>query len=94
MITVTGLDWQRQAACAGRWDLFFAEEAEYPHEREAREAEAKALCAGCPVSRPCLEYRLSFESQADDGLWSGLGPAERANMRRNMLRSKTGKAAV
>ena len=30
---------------------------------------ARAICADCPVSRPCLEYAL--ENKIDHGVWGG-----------------------
>jgi WhiB family redox-sensing transcriptional regulator len=37
-------------------------------------AEAKAICAGCPVRRQCLEFALRTRPQA---IWGGLTELER-----------------
>jgi WhiB family redox-sensing transcriptional regulator len=37
-------------------------------------AEAKVICAACPVRRPCLEFALRTRSQ---GIWGGLTELER-----------------
>ncbi|PZG15887.1 WhiB family transcriptional regulator [Nonomuraea aridisoli] len=38
--------------------------------REAREAQAKAVCAGCPARAACLAYALAIRPEA--GVWAGL----------------------
>lgn len=43
-------------------------------------AAAKAVCAGCAVRKPCLDYAL--ESRQDAGVWGGLSEEERARLRR------------
>lgn len=88
------LRWQRRAACHGKADLFFGPEIERPDVRQEREAEAKAICAGCPVRLPCLKYRLGVEHQLDAGIWAGYDELERRQMRRNMLRAQRGKAVA
>ena len=93
-MTAPDLRWQRHAACRGRAELFFGPEIEHPDARRAREAEAKAICAECPVLRRCLSYRLGIEQQLDGGIWAGYGELERRQMRRNMLRAQRGKAVA
>jgi WhiB family transcriptional regulator, redox-sensing transcriptional regulator len=44
------------------------------HER-GREAEAVAVCQGCPVRQQCLSYAL--EQRLDYGVWGGHAAAER-----------------
>jgi WhiB family redox-sensing transcriptional regulator len=39
------------------------------------EAQAKELCAACPVQRECLEY--ANDNEEPDGIWGGLTPIER-----------------
>lgn len=92
-MSITDLRWQRWAACRGMAVLFFAPEVEHPDVRQAREASAKAICAGCPVRLRCLLYRLSTEQQLDGGVWGGKDENERRQMRRNMLRAQRGWAA-
>jgi WhiB family redox-sensing transcriptional regulator len=36
---------------------------------------ARKICAGCPVSEPCLEYAL--ENRIDHGVWGGCSERER-----------------
>ena len=40
---------------------------------------AKAICAGCVVSRECLRYAL--ENRQDHGVWGGTSEEERKLMR-------------
>lgn len=53
-------EWRDHAACAGRdaetVNLFFPE-------RGHSAREAKAICATCPVWRPCLEYALAHHDR-------------------------------
>ncbi|MFD1930473.1 MULTISPECIES: WhiB family transcriptional regulator [Nonomuraea] len=36
---------------------------------------AKAICHGCPVRQPCLDYAIA--TRQADGVWGGTGPDER-----------------
>jgi WhiB family redox-sensing transcriptional regulator len=56
-------------------DLFFGSDREFVTARQKREAEAKAVCAGCPVRDACLAYAL--DSGQDYGIWGGLTEDER-----------------
>lgn len=59
------------AACANADPLlFFAPEGEAVKDRKAREAQARAVCARCPVIRDCLEWAMS--AGVDDGIWGGV----------------------
>jgi WhiB family redox-sensing transcriptional regulator len=60
--------------------LFFGPDAEFVSARRDREAEAKAICAGCPVRLECLAYAL--DSGEAYGVWGGLSEDERRAMRR------------
>lgn len=49
-----------------------------PSEREtAKERTAKAVCQGCPIRRPCLEYAIMTDSI---GIWAGSNYSERQLM--------------
>lgn len=66
--------WHRQAACRGAGpELFF------PANGEPSEA-ARAICAGCPVRRPCTDTAMA--DAALWGVWGGLGERERRRLRR------------
>lgn len=69
--------WQLRAACRGPESaLFFPpSHAEAKIDRDARERRAKAVCAGCPVRRQCLDYALRIGEQ--HGIWGGLTEVER-----------------
>ncbi|MFE3452429.1 WhiB family transcriptional regulator [Nonomuraea sp. NPDC059194] len=77
--------WQNAAACRGEplW-LFFGSAGERHSEREEREAEAKSICAQCPVRAECATYALSRPEKY--GTWGGLNPEERASERRRRQR--------
>ena len=76
-------DWQLHAACRGRQGLFFPpdDETETRIERRRREAQAKAICAGCVVGLECLDEAM--EHQERFGVWGGMTERERrASMNR------------
>lgn len=70
--------WYRRAACRGApVELFFPD----PDARRAEAAlvaEAKAICARCPVREACLAEGMGEEH----GIWGGTTPAERRALRR------------
>ena len=67
--------WRQGAACAkADPDLFFPE----PDVSEARIAEAKAVCAGCPVRQICLDEALRTNDR--DSICGGYTPDEREQL--------------
>lgn len=73
------MEWMRRAACADTDpELFFPVSNEGPG--ATQRAEAKRVCAGCPVRAECLEYAL--ESKQRSGVWGGLDERERATLHR------------
>ncbi|HZR48126.1 MAG TPA: WhiB family transcriptional regulator [Streptosporangiaceae bacterium] len=74
--------WAARAQCADADpELFFP-----PGDDPA--AEARQICSQCPVRDDCLAYALDAGEQY--GIWGGLDPAERRNLRR---RQRTDRAA-
>lgn len=69
--------WQRQAACRGPGSTLFYPPvgSETRPERERREHQAKAICAGCPVLAPCRDFALEIREQ--HGIWGGMTEHER-----------------
>lgn len=69
--------WQEKAACRGpHTGLFFPpSHFERKDDREARESQAKSICATCPVRKPCLAYALRIREP--HGIWGGLNEVER-----------------
>ena len=69
------------AACKGAdLNLFFGPDAEFVTARKQREAEAKAICARCPVRDACLAYAL--DTGQAYGIWGGPNEDERRAMLR------------
>ena len=69
----TGVSWRLAAACrSADPELFFP----LSESGKALEqiAEAKVICAGCPVQPQCLEFALRTWPQ---GIWGGLTELER-----------------
>lgn len=69
--------WQERAACRGpHTSLFFPpSHFERKDDKEARESQAKSICASCPVRKPCLAYALRIREP--HGIWGGLNEVER-----------------
>ena len=70
------MDWMSRAACRDRTGVMFpASNAGLP--------EARSLCARCPVTGHCLGYVLWLEARIgpQDGVWAGLTPSERDDLR-------------
>jgi len=66
--------WQVHAACRGMDpDLWFPQ-------RGTSQAEAKAVCAICPVRSECLEYAIANRERY--GIFGGLNEGERRGLRR------------
>ena len=80
LLTASPMDWQQRAACrALDTELFFPPpHSEHKQQREAREAEAKAICATCPVRVECLDWALRTEEP--HGVWGGCSEIERKQM--------------
>ncbi|MEU8249560.1 WhiB family transcriptional regulator [Nonomuraea sp. NPDC048916] len=67
-------DWSRGAACLTLDpELFFPISTEGPGQEQVERA--KAICQGCPVRQPCLDYAIST-GQAY-GIWGGADPSQR-----------------
>jgi WhiB family transcriptional regulator, redox-sensing transcriptional regulator len=85
-MTITeAFTWQNAAACqSGPLGLFFGPEGEQQHEKPAREAEAKKVCARCPVRAACLDDALVNGLRF--GVFGGTGEDERRAIRDNLRR--------
>jgi WhiB family transcriptional regulator, redox-sensing transcriptional regulator len=67
-------DWWKSAACQDADpELFFPVSAVGPGREDI--ARAKAVCASCPVRRPCLEFALATHQV--HGVWGGTTEEER-----------------
>ena len=67
-------DWPYSASCrSADPELFFPVSSSGLS--VAQVAEAKAVCAGCPVRRECLAFAL--RTHQTDGVWGGLSERER-----------------
>lgn len=63
--------WQDEAACLDEDSTLF-----FPHDTATKKiAQAKAICAKCPVVVECLDYAMDNEEQL--GIWGGHTPQER-----------------
>ena len=72
--------WQQRAACKGPQAVIFFPPSHFERkdEKEEREAQAKSICATCPVRRPCLDYALRIREP--HGIWGGLNELERKQL--------------
>jgi WhiB family redox-sensing transcriptional regulator len=68
--------WRLRAACRDVDSaVFFSPDGERGPKRAAREARAKAICAGCPVIRQCATHAIWYGERY--GVWGGLSERER-----------------
>lgn len=80
MLLIPPRPWTASGACLNvDPDLFFPT----PGESTSR---AKAVCDGCPVRQPCLEFAL--EQREVFGIWGGLSERERRKLRRDRQAGK------
>ena len=72
--------WQVKAACRGPQATVFFPPAyvERKDQKSEREQRAKAICATCPVRKPCLNYAI--EIREPHGIWGGLNEVERRQL--------------
>lgn len=71
-------DWRGRAACRAVDPELFQPSTESGPTHDAQVAEAKAVCAGCPVRKMCLEFALAMLPY---GIAGGLTETERAQLR-------------
>ena len=72
-------DWRHRAACRDEDpELFFPLSEIGPGARQT--AQAKAVCARCPVRAECLDYAL--DNGLDHGIYGGVTESERRTLRR------------
>ncbi|SDM14063.1 Transcription factor WhiB [Nonomuraea maritima] len=65
---------------SGQADLFIGPDDEPDEERQQREAQAKAVCLGCPARTACLAYALALSP--DEGVWAGYTAIELEGLNR------------
>lgn len=71
--------WRAAGACASADpDLFFP--ISYRGVALAQIAQARRVCADCPVRSRCLGFAM--ETREPEGIWGGTTPGERASARR------------
>ncbi len=75
-------DWRDRAACRDADpELFFPVSAIGPGARQI--AEAKAVCARCPVREQCLDYAVA--NALDHGVFGGATDTERRELTRRRV---------
>jgi WhiB family redox-sensing transcriptional regulator len=67
-------EWMDNAACSGHSEKMFPRW----HKDISYIPDARALCRGCPVKDPCLEYALEFPPSDMHGVWAGKTPRQLA----------------
>lgn len=70
--------WDFQAACKGRWDLFFPDTDEDGNEVGPTD-EARQICATCPVRSECLDQAIA--ERLEYGIAGGMNHRERESLR-------------
>ncbi len=73
MLAVDHPDWTEQAVCRSTDpELWFPE-------KGGSVADAKRICASCPVQLECLAYALAV-GEVNFGVWGGLDPRQRRRL--------------
>jgi hypothetical protein len=76
-------NWRARAACAGHWELFeppvLGGDRDEKVAYEKRAAQARVICACCPVLLPCREFGLTNDV---GGIVGGLDDLERREIRK------------
>lgn len=76
-------EWQYQGSCRQLdTEMFFHPDGERGSSRRRRAAEAKRICASCPVVEQCREHSIS--AREPYGVWGGLTEEERHLIVREM----------
>jgi WhiB family redox-sensing transcriptional regulator len=79
------MSWYHQAACQGEDpELFFPISTTGPALLQL--AEAKRVCARCPVQAECLRWAIL--TGMDHGVWGGMSEGERRTLRRRIARHR------
>lgn len=76
--------WTRAACVSADPELFFPISYSGPALRQV--AQAKAICARCPIQRECLRYALGAGSI--QGVWGGMTEEERRRLARRERRAR------
>ncbi len=85
-------EWQYEGACRTLdTEMFFHPDGERGPSRRNRAAEAKRICAGCPVMMECRIH--SFRAKEPYGVWGGLTEEERRKLLRDMTMGRLTDAA-
>lgn len=79
------MSWVDNAACRGMdTAMFFTDKGDWELRKEAL-----AVCAGCPVARPCLVDALATPVAEDFGVRGGTSVRQRLVMRGHKVKNKT-----
>ena len=79
-------EWQYEGSCRDMdTEIFFHPEGERGPSRRRRAADAKRICADCPVIVECREHSLA--SREPYGIWGGLTEEERRKIIREAARA-------
>lgn len=85
-------EWQYDGACRTLdTEMFFHPDGERGPSRRNRAAEAKRICASCPVMDECRSH--SLRAREPYGVWGGLTEEERRKILREMDANRLAKAA-
>ena len=85
-------EWQYEGACRTLdTEMFFHPDGERGPSRRNRAAEAKRVCAGCPVVNECRSH--SLRAREPYGVWGGLTEEERRRVLRGLDAKRLGGVA-
>jgi WhiB family redox-sensing transcriptional regulator len=86
----SGVSWQKHAACVGATAVFFADDQDSLGNNGRRGTppgvydRARRICQACPVQPECLATAMDDEEPERYGVWGGLAPDDRKQLRRRI----------
>ncbi|MGH8904883.1 MAG: WhiB family transcriptional regulator [Egibacteraceae bacterium] len=80
------MNWRDRAACLGMDTEWFFPAGSTGLAALEQAAEAKAICARCPVVEACLDWALA--TNQDAGVWGAKTEDERRTLRRRLQRRR------
>lgn len=83
----TRTGWMAAAACRDHDPALFFPVRSYGNAVKTQNAQAKAICATCPVREVCAEYGMALGNNAP-GIYGGLTGADRRRLRAERRRDQ------
>jgi len=80
------MEWRDRAACRDSDPELFFPVGASSGPAQVQIAQAKSVCASCPVRRSCLDWAMASGNEV--GIWGGLDEQERRALKRRWARAQ------